>query len=60
MFNLSFIILTWNSAKYVRQCLDSIENAFRNTDDNIYVFLIDNGSSDNTVDILQSWKKNQC
>lgn len=57
MLNLSFIILTWNSAKYVRQCLDSIENAFRNTDDNIYVFLIDNGSSDNTVDILQAWKK---
>jgi len=45
--DLSIIIVTWNSEKYIRNCLDSI---LLSTGDLQYeIILVDNGSADQTV-----------
>lgn len=53
MRTVGFVILTWNSEKYIRNCLKSIfsidEAAFHNT-----VIVVDNGSSDGTVECICS------
>jgi GT2 family glycosyltransferase len=53
--NLSIVILTWNSSSYFKRCLDSIyENI---TQDSFEVVVVDNGSKDKTVDILNRYEK---
>lgn len=50
MIDLSFIILTWNSEKYLSSCLDSfIEQCIRERI-SWEIFLVDNGSTDGTCD----------
>lgn len=49
----AFIVLTWNSEKYISDCLDSIDEAMAGTDTTVYV--IDNGSTDHTVDYIRNW-----
>ena len=51
--NISFIILTWNSNKYITRCLDSIENEMIGWDTIVYI--IDNGSIDDTVEQISLW-----
>jgi GT2 family glycosyltransferase len=52
---LSFVILTHNSEKYIARCVDSIMTSIpRGMESEIFV--IDNGSRDNTVPILESIK----
>ncbi len=51
----AFIILTWNSESYIRDCLDAIDEAMSGTD--TVVYLIDNGSKDKTVDLIEKWNK---
>jgi GT2 family glycosyltransferase len=49
--DLSIIIVTWNVSDCLKQCLDSI---FRNQEDlALEVILIDNNSSDNTIDLVK-------
>jgi len=51
--DVSFIILTWNSAPHIARCITSI---FRNFNANmlaIEIFIIDNGSCDNTKNIIK-------
>ena len=50
---ISYIILTWNSEKYIKKCLDSILN-IQQFNNNIVV--IDNGSSDSTCKILKKYE----
>ena len=52
-FDISFVILTWNSEKYIEKCLQSID-AIRIFNTKIYV--IDNGSKDGTISVLD-WIK---
>lgn len=54
MEKVSFVILTWNSSQYIKSCIDSI-----NTISNflIKVIIVDNGSTDSTVEILKEYKK---
>ena len=47
---ISFIILTWNSEKYIEKCLASIENT---TGIDKEIFVVDNGSTDLTKSILK-------
>lgn len=47
----SIIILTHNELSYTRECLDSIR---LRTDEPIELILVDNGSTDGTVDYLQT------
>jgi GT2 family glycosyltransferase len=49
--SLSIIIVTWNSAKFIRNCLDSIiQNAGKLEPE---IVLVDNDSSDHTVKIVE-------
>lgn len=52
-FDLSFVILTWNSAKYIVQCLESIN---RISSLNIKAYVVDNGSNDKTISLLKRIK----
>lgn len=48
----AFVILTWNSLKYINDCLDSVlKLPYRRLD----VFVVDNGSSDGTVQALEDY-----
>ncbi len=42
-------LVTWNGANYIRECLDSV---FNQTFQDFNLLLIDNGSTDDTVDII--------
>ena len=53
-FGISFIILTWNSEKYIKDCLNSIFNLEY---DNIEVIVIDNNSIDKTKEIISFFPK---
>ena len=54
MNNLSIIVLTYNSEKYIAKCLDAIiENSSKKDE----IIVIDNNSTDNTLDILKKYKK---
>ncbi len=50
MVNISVIIPTCNSAKFIIPCLDSV---FRQKTQNIEIILVDNASSDNTVSLVR-------
>lgn len=48
---VSVIIVNWNGAHLLRQCLDSI---FRQSFTDYEIILVDNGSADNSVQLLES------
>ena len=48
---LSFVILTWNSAMFIEKCLGSIKSNVKQSD--YEVIVIDNGSSDNTIEMIE-------
>ena len=54
--DLSFIILTWNSEKYIAKCLSSIAFSLGNSALQYEVLIVDNGSKDNTVKIIEEEK----
>jgi len=54
--DISFVILTWNSEKYIDKCLKSIFADVNKTQYSFDIFLVDNGSIDSTRYILQSFK----
>ena len=49
---ISVIVPVYNSEKYVNRCIDSILNQ---TYENLEVILIDDGSSDGSLKICESW-----
>jgi GT2 family glycosyltransferase len=55
----SFVILTFNSAKYIQKCLDSINQSADTLKEPMEVFVVDNGSVDATRDILQNFNFNE-
>lgn len=50
---ISFIILSYNSEKYLEECLKSVLSIRKY---NVEIFLIDNGSKDNSKKIVKSFK----
>jgi glycosyltransferase involved in cell wall biosynthesis len=52
---VSIIVITYNSAKYV---LETLESTKSQTYQNIELIISDDGSSDNTVEICQRWIDN--
>ena len=50
--NLSIVIVTWNTAKITQKCVQTI-NKFL---DNPEIIIVDNGSEDNTVELLSKEK----
>lgn len=53
--NVAFVILTWNSQQYILDCLRSILNC--NGSDS-FIFVVDNGSDDETPQILHELEAN--
>lgn len=51
---VSVIVLTWNGLEYTRRCIESILQ--RSTHTRFDVIVVDNGSSDGTVEYLKSVK----
>ena len=49
--DISVIILTYNSARFIAACLDSL---FRQFDTRVEVIVVDNASTDNSVEIIKS------
>ena len=51
--DLSFAILTWNSARYIERCIASIDAALARSPLSYEVLVLDNGSKDETVELLE-------
>lgn len=49
---ISAIILTWNSARYIERCLRSLIEDAHKTDLPLEIFVVDGGSTDETLEIL--------
>lgn len=52
MYRISIIVPVYNTGEYLRDCLDSIVNQ---TFDDMEVIIIDDASSDNSLDILKEY-----
>lgn len=52
---IGFVILTWNSEKYIGECLKSIQ-ALDGTSLSGRIIVVDNGSSDKTLKMIDSFK----
>ncbi|MBO6272468.1 glycosyltransferase family 2 protein [bacterium] len=55
MPKISVIIPVYNTEKYLKECLDSIVNQ---TLDDIEIICVDDGSTDNSLKILEEYKQN--
>lgn len=53
---ISFIILTWNSERYIEDCISSIIKKCEEERIHYEILVVDNGSSDKTTDILEKFK----
>jgi hypothetical protein len=57
---ISFVMLTWNSEKTISASIESILNvSLQNGIDNFEIYIVDNGSSDRTLQILNQYEHNQ-
>lgn len=54
---ISFIILSWNSSAFLPRCFDSIINKCNQEQLNFEIIIIDNGSQDNSSDIINAYKE---
>lgn len=50
--DVSFVILTWNSDRYITNCINSIISSLYDSSFEYEIFIIDNGSKDSTPDVL--------
>jgi GT2 family glycosyltransferase len=54
---ISAIILTWNSELHIARCLLSLIDTLSHDHTPYEIFLIDNGSTDGTIEIVERFKK---
>jgi GT2 family glycosyltransferase len=54
--DISIIILTWNSEKHLSRCFDTLLFDLCSDRFSYEVFIVDNGSSDNTISIIKSFE----
>ena len=52
----SFVILTWNSSQHILNCLNSITNSMQHSQLTYEVFIIDNGSTDDSVMLIKEYE----
>ncbi len=55
--DLSFVILTWNSQKYLESCFTSIIEKCGQENVSCEIIVIDNGSSDGTLAALENFRR---
>lgn len=53
--DISFVILTWNSSQHIINCLNSITDSMRTSTYTYEVFVIDNGSTDDSVRLINEY-----
>ena len=53
---ISVIILTWNSEDYIEKCISSLMSGFKERKFDYEIFIIDNGSRDNTSVIIGKFR----
>lgn len=53
---ISFVIITWNSSEHINRCLQSVFEHYTDDSPEIEIFVVDNGSSDDTVKIIKDWQ----
>jgi glycosyltransferase involved in cell wall biosynthesis len=58
MIKTSFVILTWNRFKFLEKCLEALIASIADPDD-CEVVIMDNGSTDGTLDVLKRYKNNK-
>ncbi|MEM3873074.1 MAG: glycosyltransferase family 2 protein, partial [Nitrososphaeria archaeon] len=51
--DLSIVVLTWNSEKFIERCIRSIYNGISSI--SFEVVIVDNGSTDSTKKILENY-----
>lgn len=56
MIKIAFIILTWNSEKYINNCIKSILDLNFSKK---YISIVDNGSTDSTLEILENLRSDK-
>jgi len=56
--SISFIILTWNSERFLQDCFTSIINKCRQENLSFEVIVIDNGSQDDSAKVVERYEKN--
>ena len=54
--DISFVILTWNSSQHILNCLNSIAISMQRSPFTYEVFIIDNGSTDDSVALINEYK----
>jgi GT2 family glycosyltransferase len=54
MAEISIIIVSFNSRKFISRCLESISRSFKDLEHEIII--VDNGSKDGTIDLLKQKK----
>lgn len=54
--DVSFVILSWNSARFLNGCISSIHSDFAGSHLTYEVFVIDNGSKDGSLEILSEYQ----
>lgn len=54
MFKYSFVVPVYNTSKYLKRCIDSLINQ---SYENFEIILVNDGSTDNSLDILKEYKK---
>ncbi len=56
--DISIVILTWNSVEYFQSCFDSVVKFLDVSGLNYEIFIVDNGSTDRTIELLQQYESN--
>lgn len=56
--DISFILLTWNSERYITKCLESLLESLSSLSYTTEIFVVENGSTDNTVSLLKTFQSN--
>ncbi|MFH1460559.1 MAG: glycosyltransferase [Candidatus Omnitrophota bacterium] len=53
-FDISFIILTWNSVEFIKECVESYVASINKENLSAEFLIVDNGSLDNTLEIIKN------
>ena len=54
---VSVIIPLYNKEKYIKRCIDSL---VKQTYKNLQIIIVDDGSTDNSTDIISQYKDEMC
>ncbi len=56
MSEISAIVLTYNSARYIEKCIESLLETLPKLGENSEIFIVDNGSVDGSLEIIESYR----